>query len=627
MIMNNRLLRNILLLFSVTLITSFYSFSQKEIGKSDSTSVNFDQKIDIDLFNSNLLNKAILLEMNKTRLEQNLDELKKDDILLFASKKICDIIAKNDEAKLSNPDETGKQVKEAGGTVNAVELLAKMLVKKGADAPTYRNFAESIVTKWMSGARSSALLSNPAYLFAGISSLIDDQGKKVFVAVVLGNYRSFNQGVGKIEELQVPLTGKTHGIDAYDEKVCKKFETYNIQDLQKGLFVKDNVIYFKSDNQKELKKIIRRDSKDGFAVDVIQKEQYPCDSPSIVNNNLFIKGILTKPVYANQLFDNNEYEGKEAKIRLKVELGELPEGIEKDYELNLVLIKDNIFCRNLQQSFTFNAGIKVIREIERIADTITVQTSSIYEPKPKSEDFLFRINFKQNKLSYAPGDFQPHLDSLKVPSYIINELNIVAYSSIEGSETKDMIQQHKRAESIMDIFLKKQSEPFANDILTTNSWNLFKVDVVGTDFAFLATMSLKDAQRYIKQNKLEQKLEPIFEKERFAQVEMKVTYDLKGDKEQGFVLWEFNNAVVKQDLPLVMSIQKYIMKKVVAKQYDNKAVTGEKIPVDSKFVGPLMNKLWMQSFLGIIDDAEYGRQVNKLYQLDPSNIYISFNQL
>jgi len=625
--MNNKALCLILLLFSVILITGNNAYSQEEIVKKDSTTGNIDQKIDIDLFNPNLLNSAILNEMNKVRLNLNLDELKKETILGEASKSICDIIAKNDEAKLNNPEEAGKQVIEAGGTSKVAELLAKMQLKKGPESPTYRVFAESVITKWMAGTRSSVILSSPACLFAGISSIIDDEGKKAFIAVILGNYKSFNPSVEKTENLSVPLTGKTYGIGKYDEKICKKFEAYNIQDLQKGLFVKDNIIYFKSDNIKDIKRIIRRDSKDGLAVDVIQKEQYPCDSASIIDNELFIKGILTKPVFANQLFDGNDYEGKEAKTRLKSDLGELPEGIEKDYELNLILIKDNIFCRNLQQSFTFNAGIKANREIEKIADTVTIKTLTDYLPVAKSEDFLFRINFKQNKFSYSPADFQPHLDSLKVPAYIINELNIVAYSSIESSETKNMIQQHKRAESIMNIFIKKQNQPFENDILTTNSWNLFKLDVIGTEFSILATMSLKNAQRYIKENKLEQKLEPIFEKERFAQVEMKVTYDLQGENEQGFVVWELNNAVQKQDLPLVLAIQKYIMKKVIAKKYDSKAVTGEKIPLEAKFAGPLMNKLWMQTYLNIIDESGYGKQINKLYQLDPSNIYISFNQL
>ncbi|MCX6258286.1 MAG: hypothetical protein NTW49_10395 [Bacteroidia bacterium] len=625
--MNIKVKSYILLLFSVFLLTHSFVYSQVDVTKKDSSSFNPDQKIDMDLFNPGLMSAAVLSEMNKARLDMGLDELKSDEMLTVASKEICTIISKKDEAKLIDPDETGRAVMKAGGTKNAVELLARMPLKKSADMPTYRSFANGIITKWQASAKSASVLTSVSCLIAGVSTIIDDKGNKVFVAAILGNYKTYNKGVGKIKELPEPLKLKIYGVGNYDEKVCKKLESWNNQDLQKNLFVKDNIIYFKHDNLKELKRLIRRDSKDGFAVDVIQKAQYPCDSANIVDNNLFIKGIMTKPVFANQLYDNNQLEGKEAKTKLKVELGELPDGIEKNYELNLILIKDNIFCRNMPQPFLFNAGIKATHEIEKLNDTVTVKTTSEYIPKAKSEEFLFRINFKQNKLVYTGDDFQPHLDSLKVPDYVINELDIVAYSSIEASETKNMITQHKRAESIMDIFKKLQTEPFENDILTTNSWNLFKIDVIGTEYAYLATISLKDAQKNIKDNKLESKLEPIFEKERFAQVEMKVTFDLRGDKEQGYVLWEFNNAVKKQDLPLAFSIQKYIMKKVLAKKYDEKAVTTEKIPIDAKYVSLLMNKLWMQAHLNLIKEDEYGKQINKLYQLDPLNIYISFNQL
>jgi len=160
--------------------------------------------------------------------------------------------------------------------------------------------------KWTTG-KKLEILDDKNLIFLGIGTSFDKANKKIFVSAVFGNYKSFNKGANLKNKLPLSFSTKKYGIKPYDFTNCKKCNSYkNIQELQSNLFVRDSKIWFKTDNIKKLKQLIKN-PKDGFAVDIVQKTQYNCENENIIDNNLNNKGILLKPVWSNKLYKKNIY--------------------------------------------------------------------------------------------------------------------------------------------------------------------------------------------------------------------------------------------------------------------------------------------------------------------------------
>ncbi|MEA3446061.1 MAG: CAP domain-containing protein [Bacteroidota bacterium] len=625
--MDKKVIKTIVIFILVTVLFPFYGFTQDPVSYNTDDRQNFDQVIDIDQFNPSLMQYLILSEINKVRHKQNAEDLSAERILTQAAKEQSEEMADDEVSKIHDPDATPDLVIDYGGTSHATELAIRMSVRKGREYYQYSELAQQTIERWTTSGKYSQKLFNPAFQFAGVGISLGEYGKKVYISVIFGSYFTFNPGAELLDEFEIPITTKSYGLDGYDYRLCRKLDRYKLNKLQNGLSVKEGYIYFSTNDLREFKRIIKRDSKDGLAVDIISRSQYPCDGTNIVDFELPNRGILTKPLYANKLYDYNLYEEPDSKIKLKVELAELPEEIQKDYELNLVLIKDKSFCIALPRDFLTDGGWKPYKDVSMLADTVTINSKIDFIPKAAEDEFIIRIPCTKDKSHFTFEDVKPYVNEINAPPYVISEVDIAVYSSIEASGKRNKIEYHKRAKGIINAIKETQEEEIISDIITGNSWSLFRNDVIGTQYESLAFMGLNDALKYIRQNDMYDELEPIFKKHRFASVRLRAVYDLRGEKEQEYVLFLFNKAIEKEELPLALSIQKFIFKMVFSKKYDKNAIIEQRIPLESKFAGLLMNKVWLQLQMGILDDDIFYKSVKEISKLDPANPYIKFNLL
>ncbi|MBI4646666.1 MAG: hypothetical protein HY738_08780 [Bacteroidia bacterium] len=600
----------------------------------------FGEKIKPDDFNKKMFNEILLFQINKQRIfRYNLEPLQPDTILENAADVQASYMAETDEETVTGSGQfknTGKRLVYYGGSNKAFELVKKISVYRGKDLLTFKEAADEIVFKWFTNKQYLPALSDPKYIKAGLGAYMDKSGKKLFVSFVLGNFQSLNQGAKRMGELAVPFTTKSYGLQPFDEKICNRCEQFrNIEDLQKGLHVENGFIYFKYNNLQALKKLIKK-PKDGLAVDIIQKSQYLCEGANIIDNNLNNKGILLKRIWTNQLYKKNQIIGKKSN-EIVVCLGKMPEGIGNEYELNLIIIQDNHVCRNLQKTYIAKADVEYEDILELLADTITIAGNE-YKPVAKDAVLKFKIPFEAGKSEYKKEDIKAFLQALNEPDFTINELTITAYSSVEGSDEVNRNLQAHRAESIVEAFKSMQKTKIKTKIIKSYNLDNFKNDIKSTEYASLAELPINELQDYIQKNNLKEKLEPMLEKHRYALIEMKATYDVEGYKEQPYVVKMFNKAVKNNDLPLALSIQKYILKKIIADEYDKEAFTNQEIPDITetnglrinklKLSGLLMNKLWMENYINLSDlEGEYCDIIHKLNRIVPENVYINFNRL
>jgi len=611
---------------ALLLILSFsilQAFSQKSAPEGD--------------FNIEEAEKAILRSLNKVRREANLDTMVFNDKLAKASEVQALDMAKMGKADLTNSSgkysTTAKRVIAFGGTNKADELVISLSILKGKNFMTAKEFADAVFYKWRTGKKNQAVIKSTEYIFASPSVRLDEGGKKAYASVVFGNFSTFNSGATKKKELAVPFTNTKKKMKAPEERTCnacKKFKDWD--GLAQGVYSENGKVYLKYNSLKALSKFIRT-SKDGFAIDIVQREQYEKPGYTIMDNNLQTKGVLLKPVYMSKLYSKNRIKDVKKGNRLikanqlDVELGKIPPKITGVYELNLLVIQDGKLCRTIIPS---NIEQGEMAGAPPLTMLLMPDSAAYFQPpfEPKSESTLlnFTVPFEKNKFEYKEEDITPFLNALQEPDFLIEGLYITAYSSIEGDANANAKLQKKRAESIVKALSKMQKDGVVTNVKTSDSWNLFQLEMEGGKYDYLAQMSKEKAINEINSKGLANDLEPVLAKERFGQIVMDVTYDIAGPKEEKFSVSKFNQAVKKGDIKQAYKIQYFIGQQQKLKRYSYDLADKMIIPQDPKMSGILNNQVALRYMLNnnTADDEDY-TTLKKLSALDPTNNYVAFN--
>jgi hypothetical protein len=611
--------------------TSILTFAQKS---------PLDKEVQSD-FDIEKTTKLIVDELNKVRIENGVDSVVYDSMLAKAAAIQAEYIATVGKAGLENSKgkhkTTGKRVVSIGGTQKADEIVIAVDIVKDKKNKTPQDVATAAVAKWITGKKEPLIIKNGNYVYASPSIKLDETGKKAFISVVFGSFNTFNAGVKKRKELPVRFTKKNKKIKTPDEKSCKncdKFKDY--EGLVNGLYVEEGKIFLKYDDLKSLTKLISKPG-DGLAVDIVQKAQYSKPDYNIMNNNLLSKGVLIKTVNKEKLLSKNkikpEETGKKGKVtKLDSQIGLIPKKLRGDtaYELNLLVIQGGKLCKTIIKSYVEQGDQDATTTLKLL---LMPDSNAYFKPpfSPKADDAIlnFTLPFEKNKYEYKESDMDPFLNALQEPDFIITGLYITAYSSIEGDAAANVKLQKKRSESIIQALGKLQKQGVVTTIKTSDSWELFKTSMEGTTYDTLSKMTKEQAIKEINTKPgLSEELEPYLSKQRFAEIVMDVTYDIKGPKEEKFSISKFNQAAKKKDVTLSYKIQYYIGKQVRDKKYTSEALDKIEIPKDAKFSGVMNNQVVLKSMAkkNAVDEYDY-EALKKIATIDPANNIVAYNNI
>jgi uncharacterized protein YkwD len=604
------------------------AFAQKPETKSE-------EKINPESFQEDLLRKALLKKVNNYRVSQKLDTLIYEELLEKVAKDQSDYMDKKDEVTSEQSSgkkkDVGSRLKFYGGSNQAEELPAGQALSKGKEMMAYSEAAAQIFDKWVKGKKMQPLLVSSSNIFTGIGVTFDKLNRKIYVAEVFGGVKSFNFGAKKKKELAIPFTTKKFRLKKAEEKECKACDKFTDYDhLYDGLYVDKGNIYIKYDNLKAFKKLFK-DPKDGLAVDIIQKAQYPCDKNyNITDNNLLSKGILIKRKFSKKIFKGNMVKDPKEKLKkLDVMLGKMPANLkEGDYEFNLEIIIGKRICKVISRKYKESGVVDSETPIDIIPDTSSAGSQAQFKPSAESTILQFIIPFQKNKADYHPDDIKPFITSLNEPDFIIDEIVISAFSSIEGDSVQNADLQKKRAESIFKSLETYEKEKTVKQVVMGDSWEEFKKLVVGTPHENLASMTKKEANKFMYEKNLLNEMEPILAKGRYGKIVMDVTFDIKGKKEYPYVLKTFEKAIKKGDVEQALSIQRFAFKKIFSGTYAAGAFTSIPIPNESKFAVLLLNNLWLEKKLKSDSLSDkYCSPIKNLVKLAPSEPAILFDGL
>ena len=587
-----------------------------------------------DDFNMNDLPNYLVRELNKFRLLNGLDTFEVNQILVDAAAIDAEKMSESGQVKV-DPIKAKKNLVKVGGTKKGEEVAMNAPISKGRDNYKTEQVAKIIWTRWENNKKDKVVLLSPQYMMIGIKCVADEGNKKAYAVAVFGGYDSFNDGAKKKKELAVPFNTKSKKLLMPDVKSCKNCDKWkNFDLLQKGLSVENGKIYLEYANLKDLKRLLKK-TKDGLAVDVVQRSQYEKADYNIIDNNLQNKGVMQKIVFKDKVFSKNlivpdKNAKKKVKInKLKLEMGKFNPKITGPYELNLIVVQDGHVCRTVTRSYLENGDQESSTPIGLIPAPESIGLKPPFEPRSESSILNFTIPFEKNKSEFKAEDIQPFIKAMNEPDFVIDGLYIYAYSSIEGNAEANAKLQRKRAESVTKVLQSMQNNKINPNIETKDSWNLFELEMEDGKYADIVKLGKEKAIKKINTDgALLKELEPMLSKQRFAQIVMDVTYDITGDKEQKFSVVSFNRAVKANKMAQAYKIMEYTFGKKLEKKYTEDVLDSMKVPNDVAFINLLNNKVYF-NFLGnssIVDEDDY-EELKRLEKLDPTNDIVRYNRL
>ncbi len=575
-------------------------------------------------FDPNIVERCINDIIGVARKQYNYaDTLQLNDALTDAANIQAEYMAKKEDKTQDNVVATLKtpemRAMNSGATKRVTELVSRVKATKGTDEYSYYDMSKETVLSLLTNAKTAPTLLDKRYTYIGVGCSVDAYNKNCYISIVLGNDLSFNRG--DVSYKNTTYTRKTYGLLPYEEKICRKCEVRNIESLQKYLEIKGDAIYFTYPNVKTLKKIIGKDQ-DGLAVDIVQHSQFPCNSASNdVDYNYPNRGILLKYMTFPTLIQKNEITDPKDKS-LKVYLGSIPSSVAGSFDVNLIIIKEKHICKTIVKTDVQTPNVAYKTNTSLIPDLNGITTTINYIPQPEQTILEFTIPFESAKYTYESNDIAPLLTALNEPKFDIDSINIIAFTSFEGNETKNLELQKKRSESIVKAIENIQNRAVPYSIQLNDGWELLLKDIP-EEYKNIVK-SKNEAKNALKNTKTKNNLEPILKNHRYAQVKMNVTYDVSENYAPDFMVSKFNKCMAKNDYPTAFAIQKYLIKCVEDGNCSEMSIQKMNISEDTKNLPFLTNKYYMLSVLGALTDEDI-QKMTDLSKMDNTNIISEFN--
>lgn len=606
------------------------------------------QDVDIDSLNS-----ALLTHINTQRLAVGIEDLVPAQIMEDAAQDQANYCVQT-----KTETATQKELKKStaalritfyGGIKDGVpqELIFSEAVKnsKGIEYTTGELIARLI--KKLDKASSKKIYTRPDLYYAGVRGSFDPISGKVYYCVVMGDINIINNTSAHSKDLD-----KRYKVSKYafhwwirrvgcrincvfgkcDEgTVCNAYddlkELYSKVDIDKAFYIEKKKLYLKEDfkkyfmsDERNTTKLIT-DKNDRLLFYIIEKSQFPCNT----NYNISVGAstqtgleIGLKPVTLSQLMAKGD-----------VAIDKLPEGFSGDFEISIRVVK---YCDEKVKCEVYNFYDKLIRlkpyftpiVFEDLPLLLDTQTAKTPEPFIEFKSLSWNIPFERNKFEYKQTDIEPIIDSLNEPKFTINEIKITAYSSVEGDSVKNFELQQKRAASIVKVLEAKQpGVKIKYTVKQGNSWDIFKRQIVLTNYYYLADSTAAYVrQRLSYDTAMLHKIEPLLQAERFAGVEMRVSFDLKKLGEDEYWIYRIQKALEKKDYKKVLNNQTAFIKLYQAGKVSYDKFMSVKFPLDKRYITMLNNRA-----VFITNATERLKAFEEINTIDPNNPIIKYNFL
>jgi|GEM_PF-2732213 len=563
--------------------------------------------------------------------------------------------------------------------------------KKGKDKPhtaeTYNQAANDMVIGWVNSPGHFTNIITPTWQITGMALEFDEKSKNIKgvqkFAFVPGKYSfadntrlfPYSEDIkivppadfGDISTNQQNLKKQSFPWEIKytdSEKKCKDcfLEPEENKRIKLVFEPEDKLLRFFTDDV-ELAKQLFKKKKDGAALEIVEYQPFDCGNPQYYsvasrrNKKSIFNGKVLKPIYKKDIFASWKKQAKKFKTQKKERLadakkngaskaelsaiktekwapkslaftlGKDPEDALSYYEFNIVLLKKRSFCRAMHFS---GACGNNMAQLEEIPYLYTQRVGDIIRPSLKREELTFIIPFERGKYEFDSTDIDPFLHALTIEDFVLKDITINAYSSVEGSDDINNDLQMQRANSLVEVLTSRNfAGDVAVDVNAEANWDLCFEQIKRFDeLAEWRGMSKEDIIDALQDPYTRSQLEPYLAEQRNAQITLGVLIEPQDYDEDEYAIDSYLAAIAaavgnEEDEELKLDL---IYEAEILQSFLFKAATDDRvmwtdivmadIPMDPDYLSLLTNQLYVEAVYLRSRDEE-----------DQDNLYRRFKAL
>lgn len=537
---------------------------------------------------SPFLESLILEKINAHRQEKKLGTLENDATLVKAAANHSSY--QGSVKKLTHEQKTvhlktpSLRVANFGGNFNLVgENVA--LVSFNSKS-TYAAVAEDFFQAWMNSPPHYENIIRPDYKHSGIRFRFGKDPKTrqpiIYATHVFAGLKA---------RFFSDVNPDNYGISPFNSSCDQYKNTARIAEvLANFIIVKKDSVYLHYHNLKHIQQYFLTRENDGFAIDIVERAQFPCDGPNLTSAVGAYQGVSLAPKYSEELLMNNPMYKQNKFLAF---LGVLPEGLVDNYQLNVISIRNNCACSN-------SSFLEVPVNDIPLVKILPVWHTTFKVNKLDYKEQVTEVQFAQGKATLNSTESNLIKALIEQHKKNIQRVHIFATSSVEGSSDKNEQLGIDRAEYIKALFEKAGYSPQIINYHTLERWDLFRQQIKGTPFAFLLQLSDTQIQERLNTDKvLFDKIEYLLAQQRKTQITLKIS------KEEEFstipeneteLLAEFERLLEVKELDAALEVQSKMVYAFVNDKLDKTALLATKIPLEKEYIPMLSNQIAVELF-------------------------------
>jgi hypothetical protein len=407
--------------------------------------------------------------------------------------------------------------------------------KKNTTVYTYKQLAHQLFTAWKNSPPHYANMIDPLYKNAGLAIKLSANQRVLYAAQVFGSTRYVPPHNGLV------YRDSTYGVKEMNAGGCRGFgdNDFLTRILSSYLLRQGDTVYQYYQKENILREIITG-PKDGIALDLVYKSQFKCMEEDMLHPSSVFDGYMMKPVYRDQLFKGDLYKGAD----FLSYLGTLPRNADKgDMQINTILIQNGQACR---YSYPVAVEAAILDEIP-----ITPQWCKMVG-KLNSADAVvekdYEIPFEKSEKVSNDKYFDKLKQLLKVYDGAITDIEITAYSSVEGNEANNLMLQNSRSLFLENLIRAGLKQNVTVNRVAKENWALMYRQLRESGLTTLFSDTTKEGIRIgINERMYEPTVENWLNQQRVANVRIRIKKKVTDDMEVKYMPIAIEDALLRED--------------------------------------------------------------------------------
>ncbi len=268
------------------LILIFYSNSYSQNGNLD----------------YNKISSLILKRVNAYRDSIDLRPLKNNTILAEAAKDQSDYMSWHNylghDQITYNKQTPSERVFYYGGNFNYIGENVAFITPQINDSTfkSSQTLADEFFTVWINSPPHRENISNDLYYQSGIGFAYDGEKNKLYSAEVFS-------ALGYHFQERFKSPAKAYNVQVFNKTTCEDMKNfrYGTLTMANHLFVRNDSIFIRYHDLNYFKQIIS-DPNDGYAIDIVFRDQLPCNSPNLFHGSTIFDGFMLEPKFQYDLY-------------------------------------------------------------------------------------------------------------------------------------------------------------------------------------------------------------------------------------------------------------------------------------------------------------------------------------